>query len=158
MTGDPHAVRPWMSGSEAEVNADLDAFIQFLTTSDPVPATNEAAIQAFVKQHSDRPVTPPLVVAIMRFLRSMQHQNVGRNTRLQVLEAKLCELEQKASAGCEWAGVHKTGQAYVCGQLVTKSGALWLCTRTTTATPGGDDSGFVLIVKRGSFDLREGAA
>jgi hypothetical protein len=77
--------------------------------------------------------------------------------RITHLEAKLRELEQKASAGCEWKGVYQSDVTYASGSLTTKSGSLWLATRATAAVPGTDES-WRLIVKSGSYSGIRGAA
>ena len=59
----------------------------------------------------------------------------------------------------QWAGVYKANTPYDAGQLVTSAGSLWVSTRTTAGRPGGEDSGWTLIVKRGDYGKRpEGAA
>ena len=41
--------------------------------------------------------------------------------------------------------------------MTTRSGGLWVATRATTATPGTDDSGWQLIVKKGTAMTRDEA-
>jgi hypothetical protein len=97
--------RPWMCGSEAEIDADVDAIVEFLTTADPDPAADARAVTTFLTQHDGRPITPALVFTLATFVRSVNSKNGGRNTRLDALEqrikaqdARILELEASAAA------------------------------------------------------------
>jgi hypothetical protein len=65
--------------------------------------------------------------------------------RLAALEAQ----NAKALPSCSWKGVFVAGQVYRPGDLVTRSGGLWLCTDQTTSAPSGDPATWKLIVKEG---------
>jgi hypothetical protein len=65
---------------------------------------------------------------------------------LKPLEAKIAALEAKPSV--EYRGVHQTGTTYAEGNLITRSGSLWLALRETTQTPG-QSGDWRLVVKRG---------
>ena len=67
--------------------------------------------------------------------------------RLEQLESRIAQLEQRPLL--KYAGVWKSGESYVEGQLTTHAGGLWLSTDPTTLTPGTPGSGWRLIVKRG---------
>lgn len=68
--------------------------------------------------------------------------------RLDALEARLAALEHQPPAP-RWLGVWRHGNEYSVGDLVTRSGGLWLACRPTSGKPGADDSGWSLIVKSG---------
>jgi hypothetical protein len=77
--------------------------------------------------------------------------------RIAVLEARLLDAKAAAPGGVQWAGIYKANTPYDEGRLVTHAGGLWISTRTTGGRPGGEDSGWTLVCKSGSFAVR-GAA
>ncbi len=62
------------------------------------------------------------------------------------LRKRIEALEQRPEIA--YHGVYVSDQAYVAGSLVTRSGGLWLCLRSTTQAPG-QSGDWKLIVKRG---------
>jgi hypothetical protein len=50
----------------------------------------------------------------------------------------------------KYCGVHREGDHYTPGALVTRGGSLWFCERETEHYPGSRDSGWRLIAKAGS--------
>ena len=64
-------------------------------------------------------------------------------------DAKFKELEKRKSTNLAdaYQGVWRKGN-YECGELVTRSGSLWLCLQATEGTPG-NTSAWRLIVKKG---------
>ena len=81
--------------------------------------------------------------------RVMKDMLAVRDLRIAALEAKVTLLETKAaSGGVRWRGIWEPGMSYREGGLCTRSGALWLATQDTTATPG-ESPAWVLVVKRG---------
>lgn len=70
--------------------------------------------------------------------------------RLDALEARMSELEKRPTA--KWAGIWQPEKSYQPGNLVTRSGSLWISILPTSSAPGTDDSGaWRLIVKQGAF-------
>jgi hypothetical protein len=67
-------------------------------------------------------------------------------------------MKAAAVPAVTWKGIHQADVAYLPGQLVTKSGGLWLATRETNATPGSNDSGWTLVCKAGNFSSVRGVA
>ena len=68
----------------------------------------------------------------------------------ELLEKRIAALEQRP-AGVTWAGTFEAGKDYGVGQLVTRSGSLWLATRATHDTPGDASGAWRLVVKSGSY-------
>jgi hypothetical protein len=66
------------------------------------------------------------------------------------LHQRVKALEDKPPAP-RWVGVWRAANEYQPGDLVTRSGALWLCARPTAVKPGAADSGWTLIVKAGAY-------
>jgi hypothetical protein len=62
------------------------------------------------------------------------------------LQTRIKALEERPQV--ENRGVHIAGDTYTEGALVTRSGALWLCLRSTTQGPG-QSADWKLIVKSG---------
>jgi hypothetical protein len=69
------------------------------------------------------------------------------NKVLPPLKARLAALEARPTV--KYFGIHQPELVYEEGSLVTKGGSLWIATRSTAARPGGDDSGWRLVVKEG---------
>jgi hypothetical protein len=68
--------------------------------------------------------------------------------------------EQRKVASFKWPvpiyrGIHKSGQQYEAGDMVTADGSGWIAQRSTTSKPGTPNSGFQLAIKRGR-DGRDG--
>jgi hypothetical protein len=64
------------------------------------------------------------------------------------LLARLDALEAKPTV--EYGGTYADGKHYCEGQLITRSGALWLCLRSTCdVVPGSDPAFFKLVCKSG---------
>ena len=57
---------------------------------------------------------------------------------LKPLSRRLTTLEanQKRTLADYYMGIHKTGEAYSRGELVTHSGSMWLCLHPTSDRPG----------------------
>ena len=64
------------------------------------------------------------------------------------LKARIAALEQRPTS--KYCGIHQPEPVYEEGSLCTKGGSLWIATRQTAGRPGGDDSGWRLIVKSGT--------
>lgn len=59
-------------------------------------------------------------------------------------------LERRpAGPGVQYGGVFTAGKTYAEGTLCTRSGCLWLATKSTSETPGAGASGWKLVVKSG---------
>jgi hypothetical protein len=74
-------------------------------------------------------------------------------------EARITAVEAERAKGVRhvrWRGVFKHGEHFRSGELATHKGALWVCQRDTSQTPGrpadGDASGWTLVVKSGSVE------
>jgi hypothetical protein len=80
------------------------------------------------------------------FNKASDQKNQERNVRLDALEARIAGLEARPEL--EYRGSHASDQTYAAGNLVTRSGGLWLCLRSTTQTPG-QSGDWKLVVKRG---------
>jgi hypothetical protein len=70
------------------------------------------------------------------------------------LAAQIEQQQQRIAAlearpAVKYYGVHDDGTTYPERAMTTRSGGLWVATRGTTATPGTDDSGWLLVVKKG---------
>jgi hypothetical protein len=63
------------------------------------------------------------------------------------LKVRLAALEARPTV--KYFGVHQPDLLYDEGSLCTKGGSLWIATRHTAGRPGGDDSGWRLVVKEG---------
>jgi hypothetical protein len=78
--------------------------------------------------------------------------------RIAELEARVQRAEDggiKAAPAVRWRGHWKNATRYDEGELVTHGGSLWLAMRTATDRPGTADSGFKLVVKRGSYQEQD---
>jgi hypothetical protein len=71
----------------------------------------------------------------------------AQKERADKLETRIKDLESRPVL--KYAGVYVEGQSYQEGQLVTRSGSLWLSTAATATTPGTPGAAWRLIVKRG---------
>lgn len=88
------------------------------------------------------------LVEVAKYLRGINEKNKKRNARLDALEARLAVIEARPDV--EYRGVFTIGKTYEPGHLVTRNGALWLCTSgCTTTQPSADPSRWKLIVKSG---------
>jgi hypothetical protein len=85
--------------------------------------------------------------AILDFARTSNEKNLVRNGRLDDLERRCAELESRAAI--KYCGIYRPDGVYQEGNLVTLRGGLWIATKQTAAKPGGDDSGWRLVVKEG---------
>jgi len=68
--------------------------------------------------------------------------------KIAALEAKQKAIEQQGIA-VEYRGVFQPGTTYARGQLVTRSGGLWLALAETTTPPGSAAPCWKLVVKSG---------
>jgi hypothetical protein len=99
--------------------------------------------------------------AILDFARTSNEKNEERTNRLERVEQRCVDLESQLTQAAErvkalenrasvrYAGVYQSGAVYEEGNLVTLRGSLWLATQQTAVKPGGDDSGWRLVVKEG---------
>jgi hypothetical protein len=85
--------------------------------------------------------------AILDFARTSNEKNRERNARIEALERRCDVLERRTTI--KYCGIYQSGAVYEEGNLCTARGGLWLATRQTAAKPGGDDSGWKLVVKEG---------
>jgi hypothetical protein len=67
--------------------------------------------------------------------------------QIEAQQQRIAALEARPTV--KYCGSYKEGTAYLEGAMTTRSGGLWVATRATTATPGTDDSGWLLAVKKG---------
>ena len=81
------------------------------------------------------------------FCEDMKARNIERNDKIAALEKRCSELEAKKLP--TYAGTFADGKAYIQSSLVTDRGGLWLALRDTAQRPGGPDSGWRLVVKKG---------
>jgi len=65
------------------------------------------------------------------------------------MRERIIALESRTPS-VKYGGVFRPENAYTEGELVTHQGGLWLATSAKTRTPGQPDSGWTLVVKRGS--------
>lgn len=72
----------------------------------------------------------------------------GLAPTLKRLGARIKALEAQTLT---YGGIWGDGEAHAKNTLCTRSGSLWLAERDTTRQPGTPDSGWKLIVKRGSL-------
>jgi hypothetical protein len=78
-----------------------------------------------------------------------------RKEWIEPLQQRIAELEARpVSSGAKYAGVHEMGKRYDTGDLVTRSGGLWIVVATggTHNEPGDDSGHWRLIVKRGEAE------
>ncbi len=68
--------------------------------------------------------------------------------RVDALETRQDVIENK-TAPVAWQGVFASGKRYRPGNLVTKSGSLWIAIGETVATPGNDPN-WKLVCKAGA--------
>lgn len=68
--------------------------------------------------------------------------------RLDAIEARIAALED---GRFDYVGVHQEGREYRAGEIVTRSGSLWLAERDTDSTPGHGATAWKLVAKRGHF-------
>jgi hypothetical protein len=65
-----------------------------------------------------------------------------------IRDRRIAALEAEQLRFC---GVHETGRTYLKNSLCVRQGSLWVATTATASTPGsGENSGWVMCVKRGS--------
>ena len=70
--------------------------------------------------------------------------------QIEALAARVKALEARpGSTGVKWSGVWEPSKIYHEGDLVTRSGSLWLSLRDTGHVPGADPQSWRLIVKQG---------
>jgi hypothetical protein len=81
------------------------------------------------------------------FCQDMNARNIERNEKIAALEKRCAELEARKLP--MYAGVFEDGTAYCQSSLVTDRGGLWLAVRDTAQRPGGPNSGWRLVVKKG---------
>ena len=93
----------------------------------------------------------PLVVVeqVWKFAQNMNAKNIERNEKIAALEARVAQLESRPIS--KWCGTWAP-KGYSEGNLVTRSGGLWLAMRDTSDTPGSAPDSWRLIVKKGSYD------
>jgi len=70
--------------------------------------------------------------------------------RVLAIEAQLSVLAARPK-GLSWGGIWGEGEVHAKNTLTTRGGGLWLAERDTEQQPGAPDSGWRLIVKRGSL-------
>lgn len=64
----------------------------------------------------------------------MKHINKRVSTRFDELEARIKELEDRASL--VYVGVHQEGKSYAVGNVCTWDGSMWYCRAVTKEGPG----------------------
>ena len=72
---------------------------------------------------------------------------VAARGKRQAIERRIKLIEERGTL--EYLGVHKTGETYSKGAVVTRAGSLWIARRKTGAMPGNDPAAWTLAVKRG---------
>jgi hypothetical protein len=89
------------------------------------------------------------VSPLQKFIGEMNTRNIERNQRLDALEARVAELEQRPSL--KYIGVWREGEDYVAGDAVTDHGSLWIArVNHIKSRPGTDGiGGWQLAVKKG---------
>jgi hypothetical protein len=141
----------------------VDEFVAALQNA--LDAFDMSGWDKFIKTHGRHCLLmPEFIEIVFKFLCSVNAKNRERNQRLahleataerlQPLERRVREMEEKHVAGVQWAGIHKADTPYDEGQLVTHGGGLWISTRATEGRPGGENSGWTLVVKQGSYGTR----
>jgi hypothetical protein len=75
---------------------------------------------------------------------------------VKALRRRVAELEAR-KGGIRYCGVHRPGQVYRVGDVVTFGASMWVCRSDTTDTPGEGATSWQLAVKRGrnGRDARE---
>ena len=79
------------------------------------------------------------------------------DTLVGIIVANIKPLEQRIAAletrpAVKYCGTFEESTGYPEGSMTTRSGGLWVATRATTATPGTDESGWLLVVKKGQAE------
>jgi hypothetical protein len=72
----------------------------------------------------------------------------SRDSRLATIEQRVKALE--ATSLPKWCGIW-TQKDYAAGNLVTRSGSLWVALADTSDRPGDGGSAWRLVVKRGAY-------
>lgn len=76
-------------------------------------------------------------------------------TATKPLHARISALEGKAGS-VSWRGTFDENQTYRIGDLITRSGGLWLTVRPPAdGDLPGNSAAFKLIVRRGSYDRED---
>ena len=91
------------------------------------------------------------VTEVWEFIKDMNSKNVERNDKIAALEAKVRELEIRASENksLEYFGVFDGDQQYRRNSAVTHDGSIWISRTDNPGVPGADHSGWILAVMRG---------
>lgn len=112
-----------------------------------------------LSEHAKQPVTYKMLRLLLKHISKMHHlmnqKNVERNRRIVALEAQVAALEARPGngPGVAYAGTHDVKKSYVRGELVTRSGGLWLVLNNVDAEAGhlpGSSPHFKLVVKAGA--------
>ena len=85
---------------------------------------------------------------------TIKRVKTGHDTRLDALESRLAELEQRPEL--KYLGTWERDRVYLEGTAITCKGSLWIARRATAAEPGTPESGWQLACKKGADgrDLR----
>lgn len=86
-------------------------------------------------------VLKEIAVATREFIKNKLS---GHSAQIQALDARVKQLEARPLP--KWMGTWEE-RSYFEGNLVTRSGGLWLATKNTAATPGDESGEWRLIVK-----------
>ena len=115
-------------------------------------ANDGADWDKLVTEYAEMPVSLLLLdVLICRFLGESNERNRQRNAKIEALEAKVAELEQR-----EYQGVWSDTRAYAKGASVTRQGSVWHSNvAENRSKPGEHPTAWTLKCKRGA-DGRDG--
>ena len=80
----------------------------------------------------------------------INNRNRARQVQIDALEKRIVELEARPVSGVQYGGIYDDKKAYTSGQLVTRSGGLWLALSGSTGERPGTSPAWKLIVKSGS--------
>lgn len=97
----------------------------------------------FNERESNVTTIKELAVQLARTMRDQAERRTAKSH-----DELLKRIEALEDAAVSYEGVHKEGNVYRKGQLVTHGGSMWHANRTTAHKPGQSDA-WTLAVKRG---------
>ena len=106
---------------------------------------SEADLNAWMDAQRATLPTPFFVAATMwKWVDALQDKVLQLATRIKELEARA-----PGAPSVKYAGIYNPHTRYSEGQLVTRSGGLWLAVRDSISETPGSSTAFLLVVKRG---------
>lgn len=136
-------LRHWATLDPGGVKSIEDKRSKALSDLSRKAMTPTKAPPAVVATGLSEPLLDELATAIVLTIKTAL---TSRDTAITELKQKVAQLE--AAPLPKYCGIHRDGETYVAGSLVTRKGGLWLSTDTTMLAPG-TGSTWRLIVKEG---------